>query len=110
MSGFIDISDLAEANSFRRRLVPAVAVVAGNILAESPTGKFQVDTKRNQLARDALRDPVSVTTQFVWGVLSNAVIAAAGLAATDQDLQFQVNEMWSTIAGVTAADEAEQLP
>lgn len=103
---FIEISDLADASSFRRRLVPAIATVAGNVLAETPTGKDRKDTKRKELAQRALRDPVATAEMFVWGVLSNPVVAAAGIAATDGDIQYQVNQMWSTIAGVTPVDEA----
>jgi hypothetical protein len=107
---FLEVADLADASSFRRRLVSCVAKCAGQVMAEAPTGKSNVDTKRNDLAREALRDPVSVANRFVWGVLSNVSIAAYGLDATDQDLEFQVGQMWSTVAGVTVTDENEQLP
>lgn len=105
---FIDISDLADASSFRRRLVPAVAKVAGQVMSETPSGKVTLDRKRSDLAREALRNPVDVSERFVWSVLSNVTIAAAGLDSTDGDLEYQVNQSWSTIAGVTAADEAEE--
>lgn len=106
----IDVSDVAEASSFRRRLVPCVARVAGNVRTETPTGQTWVDDKRNELARQALRDPVAVAQQFVWGVLANPVISSAGIAATDADIEYQVTEIWSTIAGVTVADEAMLPP
>ena len=107
---YIETADLADASSFRRRLAPCVAQVAGTVVAEEQTGKTQVDQKRNELARLALRDPVNVANSFVWGVLSNPVIAEAGIEAADGDIEYQVTQMWSTIAGVTAADEAQELP
>lgn len=107
---FLETSDLAEASSFQRRLTPCVAEVAGEVLVETPSGKDRKDQKRNDLAREALNDPSSVSTRFMWGVLSNPVISAAGLAAEDGDLKYQVVQMWSTVAGVTHAEENEQLP
>ena len=104
----IDTSDVADAASFRRRLVPCVARVAGIVRTETPSGRMRVDEKRNELARQALRDPRVVSELFVWGVLSNDVIASAGISASDADLQYQVTQIWSTIAAVTAAEEAEE--
>lgn len=104
---FLNIADLAEANSFKRRMHPAIAKVAGTILTSQPTGRYNVDSKRQTLARQALRDPSSVATAFVWAVLSNPVIAEKGLDATDGELEYQITVSWNTIAGVTVSDEAE---
>lgn len=102
---FLNIADLAEAESFRRRMYPAIAKVAGQVLVEEPTGASMRDGKRNELARQALRDPITLASAFVWACLSNAVIAEKGLDATDSELEYQISQTWSTIAGVTATDE-----
>lgn len=102
----IHIHDVAVANSFRQRLTPAVATSAMTVLQESPDDKPLVYKKRRELAQRALRNPEQVSNEFVWPVLANAAIAAAGISAPDGDILYQITQVWSTVAGVTTDDEA----
>lgn len=49
-------------------------------------------------AKDALVNAEAVAGRMFWGVLGNATIAAAGEAATDNDIQFVVNGLINTFA------------
>lgn len=100
------IHDVANSNSFRQRLTPGIAQTAMQVLQESPGDKPFVYQKRRELAQRALRDPELVSNEFVWPVLSNAAIAAAGVSAPDGDLLYQISAIWSVVAGVTTDDEA----
>ena len=101
---FLHTYDLAQSVSFRRRLTPCIAKVAGIVLQTADTGKYSLDLKRKELARTVLRDPELASNQFIWPVLSNVSIAGAGLDATDGDIEYQVGEIWNVVAGVNQND------
>jgi hypothetical protein len=84
----------------------ATVKVAGTVLAEDPStlGSIQAQ-KRLGLAQVVLRDPDAQLPAFIYPVVSNPAIAAAGLDAPDGDLEFQVTQVWDAVAGVTTADK-----
>lgn len=106
--GYLETNDLAEATSFRNRLKIALVDVAGDVLAEDPTTTTQAASeKRVTLCNNVLRDPAAMVPAFVWPVLTNPEIASDGLDSTDEQLKDQVNTVWNTVAGVSAADLVE---
>lgn len=108
---FIATSDLASAASFRTRLTSCIVKVAGTVLDEDQSAHPDpVADKRLTLAQSILREPTAQAQAFIWPVLSNGAIAAAGLDATDADLEYQVTQVWDSLAGVTRADANYQPP
>lgn len=100
----IEMYDIAQAPSFRNRLVACIVRTAGNVFIEAETDNNTVDQKRRNLADTALLNPEAVAQRFVWPMLSNASIAALGIEATDSDLEYQCAQVWNVVAGVTAGD------
>jgi len=49
-------------------------------------------------ANQTLADAKSKAEQMMWGLVTNATIAAAGDAATDNDIQFVVNSYINSFA------------
>lgn len=96
--------DVAQAPSFRNRLVACIVHTAGNVFAEASTENNIVDQKRRILADQAVTDPESVAQRFVWPMLSNPTIASKGIQSTDDDLEYQCAQVWDTVAGVTPGD------
>lgn len=95
MSNLIETYDIAQASSFRHRLIACVVKTAGSVLNESDAPEGRV-----ALARAAVIDPNSIAERFIWPMLSNPTIAAAGIQATDGDLEFQCAQVWNVVAGV----------
>lgn len=102
---FIDVADLADATSFRRRLAVALVQAAAQVLTETPKAQQAWQDKRYNYALNVVRDPYAVSPAFVWPVLADAAIAAAGLSATDTQLQNRCYLVWDYVAGVVAADK-----
>jgi len=83
--------------TLQSKVVAAVAKAAMDILNEDPATANHAD--RVTWAAEALSHTKTVAEKFMWGVVSNASIAAAGEDATDNDIQFVVNSLIDTIAG-----------
>lgn len=99
---YLNVADLAEAYSFRTRVKVAVVKAAADVVHEDTTDYSQNRAeKRAVLARNVLADPQRYGDLFVWPVLSNATIAAAGLDSPDGDLSYQVSAVFDAMAGVT---------
>lgn len=96
MSNLIETYDIAQASSFRHRLIACVVKTAGTILNEDNAAPERV-----ALARAAVIDPNSIAERFIWPMLSNPAIAAAGIQASDGDLEFQCAQVWDIVAGVS---------
>ena len=109
---FLNIADLANAASFRTRITIALVQAAGTVIGETqPDDRSDVwQDKRVELARNVLRDPVSIVGAFIWPVLTNGDVAAAGLDSPDQDILYVVNVLWDTVAGVTREDKTPVVP
>lgn len=100
---YIEISDLAEAASFKTRVKVAIVRAAANVVHEDASSFTQQRRdKRNMLARAILTDPTTYAQLFVWPVVANPSIAANGLASSDGDLDYQVSAIFDAMAGVTA--------
>lgn len=103
------VADLSVAPSFKARLSAGIITVAGQILPaaqdEMPSAQYN---KRYNLAGDVLRDPLGIADRFVWPVLANPAIQESGIAATDNDIIYQITAIWDAVAGVTAEDKAVQ--
>jgi hypothetical protein len=102
---YIDVADLADAVSFKRRLAVAVSAAAAAVLIETPKPQQAWQDKRYAYALDAIRDPYAITPAFVWAVITDTNIATKGIAATDAELLARCSLVWDYVAGVTAADK-----
>jgi hypothetical protein len=78
--------------TFQGRCKVAVWIAAGNILTEDP--QTPNHAARLNWARTAQADRLAITPQnLAQAVLQNATIAANPTAASDGDIQFQVNSV-----------------
>lgn len=103
--GLIETYEVAQAASFRNRLIACIVKVAGTVFTEENTGSV-VNQKRQTLVGQVLNGPEQVVQRFVWPVLSNPAIAEQGIATSDGDLEFQITQTWNMVAGVTPEDLA----
>lgn len=111
----IDQYDLAHLPNFIKRVQVAIIAAAIDIQAEdesnltAPAGfatageaadatKQRLHDLRSKLAYRVLNGPTSYAAIFAQGVATNATVAAAGEAATDNDIQFVVNSLWDAFA------------
>jgi hypothetical protein len=85
-----------ESANLLNRTTVAVAKAAYDILNEDPG--YTNHANRVIWARQALGDTKSKAEQMMWGVVTNATIAAAGDDATDNDIQFVVNSYIDSFA------------
>jgi len=103
---YLNTYDLAQASSFRNRLVSAIVSSAGFIMSESMDGLGpQQHAKRHGLAMEVLNAPEHMVQRFIWPVLANTTIAQKGLDTSDGELNFQIATVWDSLAGVTAQDK-----
>ena len=89
---YTDIYTAASDETFQGRCLVAAWVAAQSIIAEDP--QTQDHQRRKAWAVNVLRDQVVITPkQLAMQVLRNTTIAANPGAATDADIQFQVNSV-----------------
>ena len=89
---YADIYNAAIDSSWQGRCQVAMWKAAHDILAEDP--QTQDHQRRKAWAVNVLRDQVVITPkQLAMQVLRNTTIAANPGAATDADIQFQVNSI-----------------
>jgi len=87
-------------DELHRRVAAAVAVAASGILgesAETPGHALRLVWAKATLAGDIRQ----TANQFIWSVVANPVIAADIDAASDGDIQWVVNQVVNTFAGVS---------
>lgn len=103
---FLKTSELVDSKHLRSRVAATITKVATDVMGEAKGSMTdaQMD-KRSALAWNTLLDPVRGTDRFMWAVCVNPTIAAAGIDATDGDLEYVVISVWDDIAGVTTADK-----
>lgn len=82
--------------NLKNRTVVAVAKAAYDILNEDAGTANHAN--RVIWANQALADAQGKAEQMMWGLVTNATIAAAGDAATDNDVQFVVNSYINSFA------------
>lgn len=105
MSSYLNINELAASPTFRGRVQAALAVRAADVLTETGKPAPQAQ-KRTTLAQQVLGDPATRVNAFIWLVVTNNAVKAAGMDATDSDLEYVVDQAWDQVAGVTATDRA----
>ncbi len=89
---YADIYNAATDANWQGRCQVAMWKAAHDILAEDPGTPDH--ERRHDWAVSALRDQLTITPkQVAMQVLRNATIAANPGAATDSDIQFQVNSV-----------------
>lgn len=89
---YADIYNAATDANWQGRCQVAMWKAAHDILAEDPGTPDH--ERRHDWAVSALRDQLTITPkQIAMQVLRNATIAANPGAATDSDIQFQVNSI-----------------
>jgi hypothetical protein len=90
------VYDAANDPAFQGRCLAACWVAANDILAEDPQTAGHAG--RLNWATNVLRDKTAATPrQIAVQVLRNATIAGNPTAATDGDIQFQVNSVIATL-------------
>lgn len=100
---FTDQLALASDQTFRDRVTVAMVTAALNVQGEAETPDHDsFYTKRSALAVGALTSPTLYADRFVWACVVNPAITAD---ATDGDIQFTVNSVFSDLAGVRASEE-----
>ena len=106
MASFQDLNTIATDAVFRGRCLYALEVAAVNVMAES--GSTAGHVQRVAYATNVLAGNVN-TYVLALAVLSNSTIASEATIASlpgasssvpDSDLQFSVNSIFSSLAGV----------
>ncbi|HXH77327.1 hypothetical protein [Nocardioides sp.] len=105
MSSYLNINELAASPTFRGRVQAAIAVRAAGVLGETEDNAAKA-AKRQQLAATILADPATKVNAFIWLVVTNDSVKAAGMATTDNDIEWVIGWAWDQVAGVTKADLA----
>jgi len=94
-------AELAELPSFQRRVRAAMISAAKDVAAEAIDPQDpQRSQQRRGLALNVFADVEKYTHVFSIMVSTNPVITATSI---DGDLQFTVNSVWDSIAGVPPA-------
>lgn len=108
---FLSTAEVANSQQFRARTMVAMVKAAANVAGENTDAMgLNMAEKRRTLARTIIQSPDSQVNVWVWVMLANPAIAAAGLDATDGDLEFQAGAAFNIMAGVTVADQNEAPP
>lgn len=92
----LDSAQLASDGEFRARIQVAAITAAKDVIGEEATDDA-VSLRRQSLAFAVLSSPDYLTNRFAWAVASNP---AMGPDATDSDIQYTVNSVWSDLSGV----------
>lgn len=88
---YLTIFNAANATDFQGRCQVAVWIAARDIRAEAPDAPDHLS--RMDFARRVLRDAVTVTPrQLAMLALADPIVAAAPDAATDEQIQAQINK------------------
>lgn len=108
---FLSTAEVANSQQFRARTMVAMVKAAAAVAGENTAlmGEARAE-KRRSLARAIVQSPESQVSVWVWVMLANGTIAAAGLDASDGDLEFQANSAFDIMAGVTVAEQNEAPP
>ena len=86
---------LALTPTFRNRVGQALIAAARDVQAEAPATTNH--TNRSNFARDVLRDPGHYDEAMSRAVCANVAIT---IDSIDSDIQFTVNSLWDTFAGI----------
>ena len=98
---YADSAALAIDAAFTTRVQVAAMEAAIAIMNEASIDGYEVyHSKRTALARRAITDSGSLIAPLSWAVAANGTISAAGLEATDNDIQFVVTSVWDALAEV----------
>lgn len=85
----LDNYNIAANAMFNNRISAAVAKAAFDVLNESAGTQYH--TERLVWAKNAMKDPATVTAQMVWTVVQDSTIQSHGLDSTDVEIQNVVN-------------------
>ena len=91
---YVDQVALAADSIFRKRVKEAMITAATQVQSEATATAN--DTNRSNYAKLVLNNPDNYLEAFCQAVVSNAAITAASL---DSDIQFQVNAVFTDLAG-----------
>jgi hypothetical protein len=97
---YVDDLGTAQHSIFRGRVRMAAVKAAVAVANEGPSGDERRDSLRGNLATNVLADPAGYEERFVWAVLTNSAVAAAGIAAPDGDLDYVMTTVWDALAGL----------
>lgn len=87
-----------DAGAVQQRVAVACAVAAQAVLAESAGTANHA--ARLSWAQQSLGDVPAMARKVIWGVLADPAIQAAGVGATDAQIQTSVNALVDTFSAV----------
>jgi hypothetical protein len=98
----LDQAQLAQSTDFNSKVQMAMYIAAQDITNEAVVAGYETyHQKRLALAQVVQQAPGGLSSQFAWGVVANPVI---NVNSPDGDIQFTVNSLWDTFAGVQPAE------
>lgn len=103
---FLTAGQLAQQGDFKLRVKIAMITAAQAIQTETQTNKMDYQ-KRNAFAVLVLNEPDFKLDAFAFGVASNPAITSGSL---DSDIQFTVNSIFPSYAGVKPNDNTVVVP
>lgn len=92
MATYLELWNLQNDENFQKRVKFALLTAASNIMGEAEDGPRKVWAKK--VFSWSLQTSIQLITLRVLG---NPSIALSGAAATDQDIQFTINQMASDL-------------
>jgi len=88
-------------NDLHKKVARAIDVAARDVINEDPgTANHAARYKWACSVRLSVDNITTEAHKYILSVLDNATVAAAGNAATDNDVQFVINGLVDTMAGV----------
>lgn len=96
----LSAGQLAQDGDFRLKVKIAMISAAKDVAASAPTA-FLDYAKRQAYAVQVLNEPDYKLNPFCFAVAANPAITSA---STDSDIQFTVNSVFDSLAGVKPSD------
>jgi hypothetical protein len=96
---FIDVFNAANDATFQGRCMAAAWQTAQHVVAGDEG--YNVTPQSRDFAYELLRDKARITPrQVAMQVLRNLTIAGNVAASTDSDIDWQVKQVWTDLAGI----------
>ncbi len=103
---FLERSKLANNGEFYLKVKLAMIKAAVAVASEADNGKMAYDIRQSYAVR-VLNNPDEKVRAFCFAVVTNAAITES---SSDSDIEFTVNSLFSSFAGVTPAQANTTKP
>lgn len=101
MATLLEIYNLRyQTVTLKQRMIAAIAQASYDVLNEDAGTPNHAN--RVIWAYTTLADAQAMAERMMWGLISNATVAAAGDGSTDADIQFVVNSLIDSYANALA--------